>query len=174
MSAASWSCAPVDAVPGHAAGSNGALAAIHIDRLAIHVRGEIRQKEHGDSSYLFRLGQTSQRYVCGKRMCVLTVCALRDARLCQRCSCDGWVDGIAPDAEWPQLHRRGARERYDTALAGAVDLGSWLRDLRENRAVEQYRAASSLHLGRFGFEAEERSLQVGRDHPIESRFVNGI
>ena len=52
-------------MPGRAAGSNGALAAVYVDRLTIHVRGEIRQKEHSDSSYLFRLGQTSQRYVCG-------------------------------------------------------------------------------------------------------------
>jgi hypothetical protein len=54
---------------GRAAGSNGALALVHVDRLAIHVRGEIRQKEHGELSYLFRLGQTSQRYVCGQDVC---------------------------------------------------------------------------------------------------------
>ena len=34
---------------GRAARSNGALAAVNVDRLTIHVRGEIRQKEHGDS-----------------------------------------------------------------------------------------------------------------------------
>ena len=105
---------------GRAAGSNGALATVHVDRLTIHVRGEIRQKERGDSSYLFRLGQTTQWYVCGKRIGVLAVWPLRDARLCQRCPRDRWVDGIDPDAEWPQLYRGGARERYDTALAGAV------------------------------------------------------
>src|SRR5277367_285691 len=108
-------------------------------------------------------------------MCVLTVWALRDARPCQRCPRDRWVNGIHPDAEWPKLDRRGASERYDAALAGAVDRGSRLRDLREDRAVEQDRAVSlCLHLGRLGLEAEERSLEVGRDHPIESRFVNGI
>src|SRR5271169_2377143 len=105
----------------------------------------------------------------------LTVLAFRDARLCHWCPRDRWVDGIDPDAEWPQLHRRGARERYDAALTGAVDRGSRLRDLREDRAVEQNRAVSlCLHLCRLGLEAEERSLQVGRDYSIESGFVNGI
>src|SRR5271170_7148163 len=105
----------------------------------------------------------------------LTVLAFRDTRLCHWCPRDRWVYGIHPDAEWPQLHRRRARERYDAALASTVHRGSRLRDLREDRAVEQDRAVSlCLHLGRLGLEAEERSLQVGRDHPIESRFVNGI
>jgi hypothetical protein len=34
------------------------LAAVHVDRLTIQVLGEIRQKEHSDLSYPFRLGQS--------------------------------------------------------------------------------------------------------------------
>ena len=44
------------------------MAAVHVDRLTIHVQGEVRPKEHSDSSYLFRLRQTSRRHVCAERV----------------------------------------------------------------------------------------------------------
>ena len=84
-----------------------------VDRPAIHLRGEIRQKERSDSSYIFRLGQTSQRYVLWLKDRFPYVLAFRDARLCHWCPRDRWVYGIYLDAEWPPVHCRGARERYD-------------------------------------------------------------